>query len=285
MLKIIARPLPASAHMTLHGLQALIDAEPDYASKVTAAGRAWDTKTSTKAKAEAFRDVRQTLASMCLGPIRCAYCEDSLADEVEHIRPKTFFPEHVFAWENYLFACGPCNGPKGNRYGVVANGNVAEFVRTRKDPVTPPPGGISALIDPRTEDPLDFLDLDLGGTTPDGIDVPATFDFLPKDTATEDARARAAFSIDVLGLNREVMRVARENAFGGFSARLREYVIEKQDGASDARLKELRDNLLSTPHLTVFAEIRRQKAYLPNIQALFAFAPEAESWPLIPSRA
>lgn len=282
MLQIVERPLAASARTTLESLQALIDAEPDYVSKVNAAKRAWDAKTSAKAKADAFQAVRQTLASMCVGPIRCAYCEDSLADEVEHIRPKNFFPEHVFAWENYLFACGPCNGPKGSRYGVVANGNVAEFVRAPKDPVTPPPDGVSALINPRTEDPLDFLELDLGGTTPEGIEVPATFGFLPKDTATVDAQARAAFSINVLGLNREVMRVARENAFGGFRARLREYVVEKEGGASVARLNELRDDLLSTPHLTVFAEMRRQQAYLPDTHALFARAPEAEIWPLIP---
>ena len=40
--------------------------------------------------------------------------------------------------------------------------------------------------------------------------------------------------------------------------------------------------LLSTPHLTVFAEMRRQKAYLPQIAHLLAIAPEAETWPLTP---
>lgn len=282
MLQIVERQLSASAHTTLAGLQALINARPDYASMVDAAKRAWDTKTSSKAKADAFQAVRETLATMCIGPIRCAYCEDSLADEVEHIRPKNFFPEHVFAWENYLFACGPCNGPKGSRYGVISNGNVAEFVRARTGPIIPPPVGASALIDPRTENPLEFLDLDLGGTTPDGTELPATFEFLPNDTATAVSQARAAFTIDVLGLNREVMRVARENAFGGFRARLREYVAEKENGGSDARLNELRDDLLSTPHLTVFAEMRRQQSFLPVIQALFAAAPEALDWPLIP---
>lgn len=282
MLKIVEKPLSPSTSAILQSLQALIDAEPDYDSKVKAAKRGWDTKTSTKAKAEAFRDVRQTLASMCVGPVRCAYCEDSLADEVEHIRPKNFFPELVFAWDNYLFACGPCNAPKGSRYGIVVNGSVVEVIRAPRDPITPPPPGVAALIDPRTEDPLDFLELDLGGTTPDGIELRSTFDFLPRDTATAEAQARAAFSIDVLGLNREVMRVARENAFSGFRARLREYAGEKERGASAERLGEFRDNLLSTPHLTVFAEMRRQKPYLPDIKELFAIAPEAETWPLFP---
>lgn len=283
MLQIPERSLAASTHTILNDLQALIDAETDYPAKVKAAKKAWDTKTSTRAKATAFQIVRQTLASMCIGPVRCAYCEDSLADEVEHIRPKNFFPEHVFEWKNYLFACGPCNGPKGSRYAVLNHDAVIEFVRVPRDVIEPPPAGPSALIDPRAEDPQKFFELDLGGTTPDGIELPGTFEFLPSDVATLGAQARAVFSIEVLGLNREVMRVARENAFGGFRARLREYAEEKANGASPARLDDLRDNLLSTPHLTVFAEMRRQQVYLPAIRALFTLAPEAETWPLIPS--
>ncbi len=281
MLRIVERTLAARAHSILEHLQATVDAAPDYQARVRAAKKAWGYKTSTKAKADAFQAVRQTLSSMCVGPIRCAYCEDSLADEVEHIRPKNFFPEHTFLWENYLYACGPCNGPKGSRYGVLKNDQVLEFIRSLKDPITPPPSGRSALIDPRAEDPFDFFELDLGGTTPDGVDVPGTFEFLPHEAATQGAQARARFSIEVLGLNREVMRVARENAFGGFRARLREYVEESWNGAPGQRLHDLREDLLSTPHLTVFAEMRRQKEYLLDIKALFDKAPEAEEWPLI----
>jgi 5-methylcytosine-specific restriction endonuclease McrA len=283
MLRITERSLAASARVILDDLQALIDAEPDYPAKVRAAKKAWDSKTSTKAKADTFQIIRQTLSLMCVGTVRCAYCEDSLADEVEHIRPKNFFPQFVFKWGNYLFACGPCNSPKGNRYGVLTHDTVEEFIRAPRGPVTPPPTGPAALIDPRTEDPLDFFELDLGGTTPDGVEVPGTFEFFPNDAADPGAQARAKFSIEVLGLNREVMRVARENAFGGFRARLREYVEERQNGASSRRLEGLRDDLLSTPHLTVFAEMRRQQDYLPEIRALFDHAPEAKRWPLIAS--
>lgn len=35
-----------------------------------------------------FADVRRVLDEMCSGPRRCGYCEDSCADEIEHIRPK-----------------------------------------------------------------------------------------------------------------------------------------------------------------------------------------------------
>ena len=46
------------------------------------------------------------------------YCEDSVGDEVEHHRPKNLYPDHTFLWDNYLYACGPCNGPKNNRFAV-----------------------------------------------------------------------------------------------------------------------------------------------------------------------
>lgn len=285
MLQIVERPLSDSAHAVLRALQAQVDSEPDYASRVATAKRVWKSKASGKAKADAFLAVRQTLALMCLGPIRCAYCEDSLADEIEHIRPKNFFPEQAFVWENYLYSCGPCNGPKGSRFAVVSpDGQISEIFRPPLGPFHPPPVGDSGLIDPRRENPLDFLELDLGGVAPDGQNVTATFEFIPNDAAAVAVRARAAFSIDVLGLNREVMRVARENAFSGFRARLREYADAVQNSASDTRLSQLRKDLLSTPHLTVFAEMRRQKTYLPEIRALFDRAPEAETWPLTPIR-
>lgn len=283
MLRIAKRALADGARKVLEELQAQVDATPSYEAKVEAAKKAWDNKNSTTAKKDAFQTIRHTLAQMCIGPVRCAYCEDSLADEIEHIRPKNFFPDVVFSWENYLFSCGPCNGPKGSRYGVLNGDVVEEFVRGRKDPVTPPPAGPSALIDPRIEDPLDFLELDLGGATPDGDMLSGTFQFFPRDENISAAdQARAKFTIQVLGLEREVMRVARENAFGGFRARLREYVAEKQNGASPQRLRVLQDGLLKTPHLTVFAEMRRQKRFLPEIKHLFEKAPEAEQWELTP---
>ena len=93
--------------------------------------------------------------------------------------------------------------------------------------------------------------------------------------------ARAAFSIDVLGLNREVMCVARANAFGGFRARLVEYRTVQEGGGNDAKLTRLRDDLLHSHHLTVFAEMRRQRALLPEIDELFDAIPEAMDWPLL----
>lgn len=49
---------------------------------------------------------------------KCAYCEsevDSVAwPHVEHIRPKSKFPNLVLAWENLTLACPRCNQNKGS---------------------------------------------------------------------------------------------------------------------------------------------------------------------------
>lgn len=49
---------------------------------------------------------------------KCAYCEAFLADvsypHVEHLRPKSLYPELAHTWDNMTSACGPCNTAKGD---------------------------------------------------------------------------------------------------------------------------------------------------------------------------
>lgn len=148
-------------------------------------------------------------------------------------------------------------------------------------PVVPPPAGPAGCIDPRQEDPTVYPELDLGGTTPDGTVLEGTFNFLAVDTLAPADLAGAEFTIDVLTLNREIMRVARKSAYTGFRARLREYVEEKENGAGAKKLTELREGVLDDRHLTVFSEMRRQRQFPPDILALFERAPQAIDWPVI----
>jgi uncharacterized protein (TIGR02646 family) len=282
MLRIAVRNLEESALKTLSEIQKIVDEPADYPTRVALAKSEWDAKMGTNAKKDAFRAVRNTLAKMCVGSVRCAYCEDSLADEIEHIRPKNLFPENAFVWGNYLFACGPCNGPKSNRYGVLNGAIIDEFTRKRNDAVVPPAAGVSGFIDPRTEDPLAFLEMDLGGVTLGGTRIDGTFDILPLDGLGVADLARANFTIDVLDLNREVIREARKNAFGGFRARMHQYVVSKENGADTTELAHLQADLLKTPHLSVFEDIRRQRHVLPDLLDLFARAPEMLDWKVVP---
>jgi hypothetical protein len=283
MLAINDRPLEASPSAVLAAMQEMVDREAEYLARLQIAKELWKKRNGCAPRKAAFQAIRTTLSQMCVGSIRCAYCEDSLADEIEHIYPKSLFPEHAFKWSNYAFVCGPCNGPKGSRYGYLVGTEVHEFIRKPRDPIIQPPSAPAALVNPRAEDPLEFLELDLGGVTADGSQIEGKFVILPVDGLSPVALSRAEFTIAALNLNREAIRVARENAFGGFRARLREYVQKREADAQSAELERHRLDLLRTPHLTVFAEMRRQRLWLPEIHDLLQRAPETAQWPLTPA--
>jgi hypothetical protein len=194
-----------------------------------------------------------------------------VADEVEHIRPKDLYPEAVFSWDNYLYSCGPCNGPKNNQFALLTGSPEQLVDVTRPDgaAVTPPPVGAQALIDPRTEDPMRFLWLDLGNT----------LTFIPMPRLSPQDLLRARYTIDVLRLNtRGYLVEQRRTALGTYRARMVEYIHEKSLGASEAALNRRRDELLKVGHQTVWREIQRQHSAHPPLNTLFQSAPEALTW-------
>jgi uncharacterized protein (TIGR02646 family) len=57
----------------------------------------------------------------------CSYCEVFSSDlEVEHVEPKSINPLKEFEWNNFLLACGTCNG-KGNKGNKPVNLNEIAF--------------------------------------------------------------------------------------------------------------------------------------------------------------
>ena len=42
----------------------------------------------------------------------CGYCEERCPGDVDHFRPKSKFPERVYAWGNWVLACHTCNHEK-----------------------------------------------------------------------------------------------------------------------------------------------------------------------------
>ena len=98
----------------------------------------------------------------------CAYCEERDKGEVDHFRPKSRFPERVYQWSNWIFACHNCNQSKRDKW---------------------PPGG---YVDPcsKRERPESFFRFD---TT--------TGEILPKPELSPDLRDKAQKTIDDLSLN------------------------------------------------------------------------------------
>lgn len=83
----------------------------------------------------------------------------------------------------------------------------------------------------------------------------------------------------MLKLNsRDVLIEARENAYANYRARLREYIIQRDAGAAPEALDELISNIQTEHHPTVWKEMQRQHAGIPELHALFQQAPEALEW-------
>jgi len=246
-----------------------VDAEPDFGRRVQVAVAKF--KQFNRTSNPAFQQVRRTLALMCSGAKRCMYCEDSAADEVEHHRPKSLYPGHVFAWENYLYACGPCNGPKDNQFAVfAADGSIVYLTRKRGELPKPPVPGDPVMLHPRAEDALKYMTLDIAG---------GTFLFVPAAPEGSHEFERASYTIEVLRLNsRGHLSRARREAYGSYKARLTEYVHRRDAGDVNHALRYMIDAIMRMQHPTVWFEMRRQSARIPELTRLFQLAPEALKW-------
>ncbi len=217
---------------------------------------------------------------MCNSTRRCVYCEDSIGDEVEHIYPKDIYPDKCFSWDNYVYACGPCNGPKNNKFAVFKSDDdsFVEVNPAKGTSATEPPKGEAALINPRVENPLKYAILDLSGT----------FKFypLPGLSVKEKKKVEYTYNI-VLRLNdaeREPLRQARENAFENYSSRLYKYVNKKNAGECNAVLEKIIEGIQKENHPTVWKEMQRfynqnlLESVDTELKKLFDDAPEALSW-------
>src|SRR5437867_482026 len=100
--------LPIEVKEVLEELQGRINSETSFENKVEKAKSLWKNKGGQEGE-NAFLIIRKKLYKMCVYKGICNYCEQSEANDIEHIYPKTFFPESAFEWENYLLACKQCN--------------------------------------------------------------------------------------------------------------------------------------------------------------------------------
>jgi uncharacterized protein (TIGR02646 family) len=270
MLRTSPVALPAPAVTQLARWQGEVARERAYANKVTTAKRLFSLR--NRKNNSTFKAIKRSLIVMCPGSQRCHYCEDSAADEVEHIRPKDLYPELVFRWDNYVYSCGGCNGMKLNRFAVFAGttAKVIDVTRPTNSPVRPPSKGDPVFLDLRVDDPTALMALDLAGT----------FLFLPSGSPRSRSYRRAQYTIELLGLNtREHLIQQRRTAFSGYRARLIEYVTHKQRRSPKAQLDILARAVRHVDHPTVWFEMKRQRNAAPlRLAPLFRAAPEALSW-------
>jgi len=275
MIKLPNVTIPQAVLDKLKKYQEEIDALPTFAEKSAKAKSSF--KSKNKKGNKTFDAVKKGLTEMCSGARRCAYCEDSIGDEVEHIRPKDFFPEDCFVWDNYVYACGNCNSPKNNKFALFRDDN-GDFYEVNLNVGVEPPKGKDVMINPRTENPMDYCILDLSGT----------FKFVVIPNLNPNDKKKAEYTFEtVLNLNeppREFLRQAREEAYEDYKARLEKYKNEKTGNNNQVKLSKMIDGIKRKQHPTVWKEMQRYyrenwlKSIDEELHNLFKECPEALNW-------
>lgn len=264
MMAVPDRELEDPWRQELQRLQQRVDDCGDYAGRVEFAKASWQSKSP-----RLFGDLKIKLAGMCSGNRRCSYCEDSIADEIEHMRPKDLYPQETYVWRNYVLACGPCNGPKNNRFAVLdESGEMIDISRKRNAPVVTPMTGSHALVDPRIEDPIDFLWLDF-----------RTWRYVPNfDDENSIGWKRAEYTIDILRLNaRDDLVRGRRAAFSGYESRLRAWIAHHIEWDVERQASFIED-FRAERYRGVWERMKRHRAVLGGFAALLEAAPEAVNW-------
>ncbi len=126
------------------------------------------------------------------------------------------------------------------------------------------------LINPRKEDPLRLLRLDLF----------FPFHFRPNRLDTCLDAARAVYTIEVLGLNRrDELMSGRETAYGNYCSEIEAYIQDRNKGVSQDFLGRRIDRISKKmSHRTVLLEMQRQHHEIAELRPLFEQAPEALRW-------
>lgn len=293
MLQLKNKNLSPETQRHLGSRQSDINGKATFVAKADRAGTLWDSKTGSQAGAHAFSEVKSTLISMCIGVEICNYCEQSEASDIEHILPKSLFPNKAFVWDNYLLACKKCNTThKLDAMYVFNPANSANTIWV--DRGTEPPSTDYAFIQPRLEDPMDWMQLNF-----------SDFLFYARPPYAPGTRGfeKVERTLEILELNnrRSLIKYRRE-AFSNYKRLLREYVDAKRAtthqelenavngdpqvnpgipvaNEQQRLLDGIRNSILTSEHPTVWREMIRQLTSLPpGIQQLFHQAPEALSW-------
>jgi hypothetical protein len=129
--------------------------------------------------------------------------------------------------------------------------------------------GEPLALDPRVEDPMEYLMLDIAG---------GTFALRPSPGINATMKIRAEYTIELVKLNRDVLIRGRKEAFDNYVLRLKNFIAKRDDGSSNAQLDAVISSIRRMQHATVWNEIRRQQEDIPMLGELFEAAPEALGW-------
>lgn len=153
----------------------------------------------------------------------CGYCEELCRGEIDHFQPKDRFPELVYSWSNWIWACHACNHAKGNKW--------------------PRGGYLNPCARSMPARPENFLDFDL----PNGL-------IQPKDGLSPARRRKVQQTIDDLRLNAKHHRRGRVSKASAISLILSRGLQSNPTFADWLKLQAARSEPLSSVARAVMAQ-------------------------------
>jgi uncharacterized protein (TIGR02646 family) len=296
MMPISPEPLSPNALSHLQTLQNQVDNEPDMEAKYKCAAQLWQTRKNRIPNRANWDEIEQKLKNGGPRPGLCHYCEFDRIAATEHICPKKHFPDRSFQYANYLLACYRCNSiNKGDKFAVFSppgSNSWVNLIQSRGSYLLPPTDD-AVLINPRIENPNDFLELDL-----------MTGKLVPKPSTEIRNVEKAKYTIDLLGLNSDdnLLRY-RLKAIKGYQDHLERYtkvktavdfpslldslsLREKQIVVQSRSFQEEQTRLLLKIKTEIlddlfpfaWCEIIAKKHSFQHIHTLLEAAPEVETW-------
>ena len=226
--------------------QSLIDCLETYEQRVRMSKTKWLQKKKSKAFKAAFQGIEKTLKMLALGSSNyCNYCESNVGSSIEHIFPRGLFPHKTFSWDNLLWACNQCNGVhKHAQFQIFTSENSAKTLDLLKDySFIQPPNDDAVFINPRTEDPLKYLQLNLST---------GHYEPLSEDRESRGYK-KAYYTLQTLRLNqRKGLLAERIRSIAQFGALLRQKGLTKE---------QLQLYIVDMKHPTIAKEIARQRSH------------------------
>ena len=257
MLKYIFGALSDQSTDDLRSKQAEVDAGVSHEERYQKAKALFGRKTPKRA----FDEIRSVLSANSPAGNACYYCERDRYRDIEHIWPKRHYPEHCFSWQNYVYACTICNqDAKRDKFAVFQKDD-EYVVFDRTLPFDQPvPQGDPVQIDIRSEDPLEFLQLDL---------LTGRFVAIGSNLRS---RRRGEYTRDLFDLDNDALCRIRKQAVNHFYDYLSRFVKAKSDDRTDDAARLLVE-IGELPFPTVLAEMRRQSNTMPLLAELFKQIP------------
>ena len=256
----------------------------------------WTKRKNQQADKPIWAEIEENLADAHPRKGLCQYCEFDRHAPTEHVFSKKHYPNRAFRWVNYLKICTKCNSEyKGDSFAVFnPAGSATHFdLPITRGTYPEPPNDDAVLIQPRLENPQDFMLLDL-----------TTGKFIANFGTDDRGKAKAKYTIDLLHLNTDdVLLRHRKKAYFQYANKLETYskikvsvdfnsllaalpmskqVIVKQNNdfyTEKTRLlnvfeNDIKDDLFPT----VWAEMKAQRALFSHLNDCFQQNPETLTW-------